>query len=62
MIFTARQLQEKCQEQNVDLYMTFVHLTKAFDTVIGNELWKIIVMFGCPSRSIAMVWQFHDGM
>ena len=31
MIFTARQLQEKCQEQNVDLYMTFVDLTKAFD-------------------------------
>ena len=23
MIFTARQLQEKCQEQNMDLYMTF---------------------------------------
>ena len=33
MIFTARQLQEKCQEQNMDLYMTFVDLTKAFDTV-----------------------------
>ena len=30
MIFTSRQLQEKCQEQNVDLYMTFVDLTKAF--------------------------------
>ena len=29
MIFTARQLQEKCQEQYVDLYMTFVDLTKA---------------------------------
>ena len=27
-IFTARQLQEKCQEQNVDLYMTFVDLIK----------------------------------
>ena len=26
MIFTARQLQEKCQEQNMDLYMTFVDL------------------------------------
>ena len=26
MIFTARKLQEKCQEQNVDLYMTFVDL------------------------------------
>ena len=33
MIFTARQLQEKCQEQNADLKMTFVDLTKAFDTV-----------------------------
>ena len=37
MIFTARQLQEKCQEQNVDLYMTFVDLTKAFDTVRALE-------------------------
>ena len=40
MIFTARQLQEKCQEQNVDLYMTFVDLTKAFDTVSREGLWK----------------------
>ena len=38
MIFTARQLQEKCQEQNVDLYMTFVDLTKAFDTVSRDGL------------------------
>ena len=33
MIFTARQLQEKSQEKNVDRYMTFVDHTKAFDTV-----------------------------
>ena len=39
MIFTARQLQEKCQEQNVDLYMTFVDLAKAFDTVSRDGLW-----------------------
>ena len=38
MIFTARQLQEKCQEQNVDLYMTFVDLTKAFDIVSREGL------------------------
>ena len=29
MIFAARQLQEKCQEQHSDLFMTFVDLTKA---------------------------------
>ena len=62
MIFTTRLLQKKCHEQNVDIYMTFVDLIKAFDTVIGNEHWKIMVMFGCPSRSIAMMRQFHDGM
>ena len=62
MIFTARQLQEKCQEQNVDLYMTFVDLTKAFDTVSRDGLWKIMAKFGCPPRYIAMVRQFHDGM
>ena len=48
MIFTARQLQEKCQEQNLDLYMTFVDLTKAFDTVSRDGLWKIMAKFGCP--------------
>ena len=61
-IFTARQLQEKCQEQNVDLYMAFVDLTKAFDTVSHEGLWKIIAKFGCPAKFITMVWQFHDDM
>ena len=62
MIFRARQLQEKCQEQNMDLYMTFVDLTKAFDTDIREGLWKIMAKFGCPTKFIAMVRQFHDGM
>ena len=33
MIFAARQIQEKCREQNRDLYMVFIDLTKAFDSV-----------------------------
>ena len=41
MIFTARQLQEKYQEQNVDLYMTFVDLIKAFESIVRDfgKLW-----------------------
>ena len=42
--------------------MTFVDLTKAFDTVSREGLWKIMAKFGCPAKFIAMVWQFHDGM
>ena len=62
MIFAARQLQEKCQEQNVGLYATFVDLTKAFDTVCRKGLWEIMAKFGCPAKFITMVRQFHDGM
>ena len=62
MIFTVRQLQEKCQEQNMDLYMTFFNLTKAFDTVSREGLWKLMAKFGCPTTFIAMVRQFLDGM
>ena len=62
MIFAARQLQEKCQEQHSDLFVTFVDLTKAFDTVSREGLWKIMKKFGCPSKFITIVQQFHDGM
>ena len=62
MIFIDRQLQEKWQEQNVDLYMTFVDITKAFDTVSRDGLWKIMAKFGYPPRYIAWVRQFHDGI
>ena len=62
MIFAARQLQEKCMEQHRDLYTTFVDLTKAFNTVSREGLWKIMGKFGCPSTFIAIVREFHDGM
>ena len=62
MIFTARHLQQRCQEQNMDLYMTSVDLTKAFNTVSREGFWKIMAKFGCPTKFIAMVRQFHDGI
>ena len=42
--------------------MTFVDLTKAFDTVSREGLWKIMAKFGCPAKFVAKVRQFHDGM
>ena len=46
----------------MDLYMTFIDLIKAFDTVSREGLWKIMAKFGCPTKFIAIVRQFHDGM
>nr|VZI47364.1 unnamed protein product [Spirometra erinaceieuropaei] len=62
MIFSARQLQMKCQEMGNHLYSTFVDLTNALDTVNHEGLCKIIQKFGCPERFAQMVHHLHDGM
>ena len=59
MVFAARHLQGKCQEQHVDLFWTYVDLTKAFDTVSREGLWKIMAKYGCPRKLIAMMQQFR---
>ena len=62
MIFAARQQHDKCQEQYGDLFITFIDLTKAFDTVCRDGLWLIMEKFGCPRKFTPLVRQLHDGM
>ena len=62
MIFTARQIQEKCQEQQLDLYYCIIDLTKAFDTVNREALWKILVKLGCPEKFIGLIRSLHNDM
>jgi len=50
MIFAARQIQEKCREQHWDLYMVFIDLTKAFDSVDRKGLWQVLRKIGCPEK------------
>ena len=60
MVFVLRQLQEKCREQNKGLYVTFVDLTKVFDTVSRKGLWLILERLGCPPKFLSMVIQLHE--
>ena len=62
MIFTARQLQEKCREQQRELYVVFVDLTKAFDSVDRTALWEVLLKIGCPPGFVNIIRSFHDGM
>ena len=62
MIFTLRQIQEKCIEQNKSLYVVFVDFRKAFDTVNRDALWAVLECYGCPKRFLNMVKGFHQGM
>ena len=43
MIFSVRQLQEKCNEQNVPFYVVFIDLTKALDPVSREGLLAILL-------------------
>ena len=61
MIFTVR-LQEKCIEQNKPLYLVFIDLTKAFDTIKREALWTVLERIGCPPQLVSMIRLFHDGM
>jgi len=62
MIFTARQILEKCREQHRDLYAIFVDLTKAFDTVNRKGLWMMLRRIGCPDKFVKIIESFHEAM
>jgi len=62
VIFSLRQLQEKCIEQHKDLFLILIDLTKAFDTVNRDGLWAILGKIGCPAKFVHIIRSFHDGM
>ena len=62
MIFSLRQIQEKCKLQHQELYLLFIDLTKAFDTVSREGLWLLLGKIGCPNHFVSIIRSFHDGM
>ncbi|KAL9981879.1 hypothetical protein ACROYT_G010642 [Oculina patagonica] len=62
MIFSLRQLQEKCREQQQPLFLAFVDLTKAFDLVSRSGLFQILQKIGCPPKLLAIIGVFHKDM
>ena len=62
MIYAVSQLPGKCQEQNDYLFITFIDITVAFDTVCRGWLWLIMGQFRCPGQFTALVRQLHDSM
>ncbi|XP_063591296.1 uncharacterized protein LOC134768397 [Penaeus indicus] len=56
MIFSVRQLQEKCREQGRPLYLAFIDLSKGFDFVSKKGLFRLLEKIGCPLSCAA--WWF----
>ncbi|XP_076041883.1 uncharacterized protein LOC143025762 [Oratosquilla oratoria] len=62
MVFCLRQLQEKAREQKKDLFIAFIDLTKAFDTVNRPLLWLLLEKMGVPSNFLSVLKGLHEGM
>lgn len=62
MIFSLRQLQEKCREQRRPLFLAFIDLTKAFDLVSRKGLFTLLQRIGCPPKLLRMIVSFHEDM
>ena len=48
--------------RSVSLFMCFIDLQKAYDTVDRTLLWQVLTRIGVPPQIIAVIRQFHDGM
>lgn len=41
--------------------MAFFHLTKAFDSVNCEAMWRILLRYGCPAKCVNILRFLHDG-
>ena len=62
MMFVIRRLQELARKKRIPLYVCFIDLTKAYDSVDRSLLWTVVARFRVPQIMISVIRQFHDGM
>ena len=51
-----------CREQQMPLYIVTIDLTKAFDLVSRDGLFKILQKIGCPPKLQSRIESFHTHM
>ena len=62
MIYCARQLVEKAIEHNTKIFMLFIDLRKAYDSIPHQALWCALKKYGIPQSMLKVICSLHDGM
>ena len=62
MIFIVRLIQTSFQEKNVPLFMAFIDIVKAYDSVQRHLIWKILRKIGLPPNLIRMLVTIYDAV
>ena len=62
IMFVIRRLQELAGKKQIPVYVCFIDLTKAYDSVDQTFLWTVLTRYGVPQNMILVIRQFYDGM
>ena len=55
MVFAVRLLQYSCMEKDITLFLGFIDIAKAYDSVHRPTLWKILSAIGIPPKMLALI-------
>ena len=53
---------EKTREHEDSLFIMFIDLKKAYNSVPRSALWSILVKCGVPPTMLNIIKSFHEGM
>ena len=59
---TLRIIVEQFLEWSSSLYINFVDYEKAFDSVDGETLWKLLWHYGIPTKLVSLIKSNYEGM
>ena len=62
MMFEVRRLQELRRKAGRSLFLCFIDLQKAYDTVDRTLLWQVLARLGVPPQMVTVIRNFHDGL
>ncbi|VDO99558.1 unnamed protein product [Schistosoma curassoni] len=54
-IVTLRIIVEQSLEWNLSLYISFIYYEKAFDSVDGRTIWKLLRHYGVPEKNVNII-------
>lgn len=60
MIFSVHQLQEKCREEQMALYIAFIEISEMFDFFNRKYLFKLLMWNGCPQLLVSIITTYYE--
>jgi hypothetical protein len=60
-VFTLRSLMHKCHRYKQPLYLAFVDLRKAYDSIPRGALWRVLSAYGVEPKVVDLLMDLHTG-